>query len=122
MDIMPVITTILGSGSFFALIQYFLSRHDKKTDEYDSIRKELQDLKAGQIETNLKVSRMELANLIRNDTKNVDAVLQVAEYYFITLKGNAYAHAMFEKWAQEQGVPIGWLPKITKGVKNGKKK
>ena len=122
MDIGLIITTILGSGSFFALIQYLVARNDKKTDQLGSIKKELQTLKNGQKETNLKVSRMELTNLIRNDSENIDAILQVAEYYFIELDGNAYAHAVFEKWAIEHGVAIGWLPKLTKGVKNGKRK
>ena len=84
--------------------------------------KELKEIKDGQRNTDIRITRMELLNLIKDDPDNVDAVLQVAEYYFIELDGNAYAHAIFEKWGIEHGVAIGWLPKLTKGVKNGKKK
>lgn len=118
----PLFSTIIGSAGVFSLAQFLISRHDRKKDDLDSIKKELKSIKAGQDTINTKVTRMELMNLIKEDSNNIDSILQVAEYYFIELDGNAYAHAMFEQWAKAHGVAIGWLPKITKGVKNGKKK
>lgn len=118
----PLFSTIIGSAGVFSLVQFLISRHDRKRDDLDGIKKELKSIKAGQDAINTKVTRMELMNLIKEDSNNIDSILQVAEYYFIELDGNAYAHAMFEKWAKAHGVAIGWLPKITKGVKNGKKK
>ena len=118
----PLFSTIIGSAGVFSLAQFLISRHDRKKDDLDSIKKELKSIKAGQDTINTKVTRMELMNLIKEDSNNIDSILQVAEYYFIELDGNAYAHSMFEKWAKAHGVAIGWLPKITKGVKNGKKK
>jgi hypothetical protein len=118
----PLFSTIIGSAGVFSLAQFLISRHDRKKDDLDSIKKELKSIKAGQDTINTKVTRMELMNLIKEDSNNIDSILQVAEYYFIELDGNAYAHSMFEQWAKAHGVAIGWLPKITKGVKNGKKK
>lgn len=122
MDVGLILTTILGSGSFFALVQFLVSRHDNKKDDLDGIKKEIGLIRKTQKDTNTRVSRMELLSLIRDDPDNVDAILQVAEYYFVELDGNAYAHAIFEKWATEHNVPYGWLPKITKGVKDGSNK
>lgn len=116
-----LITTILSSAGVFSLIQFFVVRHDRKKEDLVGIRKEINKLRKAQTDTNIRVTRMELLSLIRDDPNNVDAILQVAEYYFIELDGNAYAHAVFEKWAKEHGVATGWLPKITKGVKHGKK-
>ena len=121
MDVGLFISGILGSAGVFSLIQFFVTRHDTKKEDLSEIKKELIKIKSGQDDTNIRVTRMELVNLIQNDPNNVDAILQVAEYYFIELDGNAYAHAMFEKWAIEHDVAIGWLPKLMKGVKNGKK-
>lgn len=112
---------ILSSAGIFSLLQFLISRHDKKKDELESIKRELRIMKHTQDETILRVTRAELKDLIFSDPENIDGILQVAEYYFIELDGNAYAHAMFMKWAKEHGVETGWLPKITKGVKNGKK-
>lgn len=121
MDFGLLIPAVLGSAGVFSLIQFLVSRHDRRSDDLATIKKELNTMKKCYKDTNTRVSRMELMGLIRDDPNNVDAILQVAEYYFIELDGNAYAHAVFEKWAKEHGVAIGWLPKLTKGVKHGKK-
>ena len=113
---------ILSSAGIFSLLQFLISRHDKKKDELVSIKRELGIVKHTLDETILRVTRAELKDLIFSDPENIDGILQVAEYYFIELDGNAYAHAMFMKWAKEHGVETGWLPKITKGVNNGKRK
>lgn len=121
MDVGLFISGILGSAGIFSLIQFFVTRHDRKKEDLAGIKKELASIKAGQNDTNIRVTRMELTNLMQTDSDNIDAILQVAEYYFIELDGNAYAHAMFEQWAKEHNVAIGWLPKLRKGVKYGKK-
>lgn len=121
MDYGLFFSTILGSAGVFSLIQFLISRHDRKNDSLIGIKRELDGIKKSLNDTNIRVTRMELLRLIQKDPDNLDAVLQVAEYYFIELDGNAYAHSVFEKWAVEHGVAIGWLPKLTKGVKNGKK-
>ena len=114
-------STILGSAGVFSLIQFLVTRHDRKKEDFSGIKEELNKLREAQNGTNVRVTRMELLGLMRDDPDNIDAILQVAEYYFIELDGNAYAHSVFEKWAVEHGVAIGWLPKLTKGVKYGKK-
>ena len=120
MDYGLIITTILSSAGLFGLVQFFVTRHDRKKNNIGKIEAELKALKKSQDDTNTRVTRIELLGLMRDDPENIDAILQVAEYYFIELDGNAYIHSMFEKWAVKHGVAIGWLPKLKKGVKNGK--
>ena len=121
MDIGIFISGVLGSAGVFSLIQFLVTRHDRKNDDLSDIKKDLDGIKSAQNDTNIRVTRMELTNLIQIDPENIDAILQVAEYYFIELDGNAYAHAMFEQWAINHNVAIGWLPKLKKGAKHGKK-
>lgn len=116
-----IFTACLGSAGLFGLIQFLFTRHDRKKDSLLEIKRDILNIKNSQNDTNIRVTRMELLALIRNDPTNIDAILQVAEYYFIELDGNAYAHAVFSKWARENGVDTGWLPKIKKGVNHGKK-
>lgn len=122
MDYGILITAILSSAGLFSLLQYLITRHDKKNDELVQIKNELKSIKSVQDETILRVTRMELLHLLEKQPSNVDAILQVAEYYFIELEGNAYAHALFEKWAKAHKVAIGWLPKLKKGNYEAKKK
>ena len=60
---------------------------------------------------------MELLNIIEKEPDNLDAILQVAEYYFIELNGNAYVHSIFENWAKQHNVSIDWMPSLQKGKK-----
>lgn len=122
MDAGMVFSAIISSSALVALIQFLVNRHDRKKDDLAGLRREINSIKRTQEETILRVTRAELKDLIFTDPDNIDGILQVAEYYFIELDGNAYAHAMFMKWAKEHGVETGWLPKITKGVSNGKRK
>lgn len=115
MDIgMAIFGAILGSAGLFSFAQYLISRHDNKNTELVMIKKELTSIKKVQDETIIRVTRGELKDLIRDDPNNIGAILQVAEYYFIDLNGDAYVHAIFEKWAKEHDVPITWLPQLKK--------
>lgn len=105
---------ILGSAGLFSLIQFLISRKDSKNDKFVKISNQLDKLGKTQEETILRITRIELLSLIREDPENIDAILQVAEKYFIELDGNAYAHAIFLAWAKRYGVDTGWLPKINR--------
>ena len=120
MDFGVLIGTILSSAGVFSLIQFFVARHDRKNGDMALIKKELGSIKKAQDDTNLRVTRIEITNLLHNDPDNIDAILQVAETYFIEQDGNAYVHSMFEQWAKDHGVAIGWLPTLMKGGKDGR--
>ena len=124
MDVaLTVICSCLGSAGAFGFIQYLIARHDKKNDELDSIKKDLDSIKNTQQETIIRVTRGELKDLIRDDPENVEAIMQVAAYYFVDLDGNAYLHAIFEKWAKEHDQPTSWLPQLRneRSIKNVKR-
>lgn len=107
-----VISGFLGAGGIIGFIQFMISRHDNKEDELLSIKKELHEIKNTQQETIIRVTRGELKDLIRDDPDNVEAIMQVAGYYFVDLDGNAYLHAIFEKWAKAHDQPTSWLPQL----------
>lgn len=117
MDYGIIITSILSSAGLFSLLQYLIIRHDRKDDTVKEFRNEIKIIKDVQHQTILRVTRMELLNIIEKEPNNVDAILQVAEYYFIELNGNAYVHSIFENWAKQHNVSIAWMPSLQKGKK-----
>lgn len=117
MDYGIIITSILGSAGLFSLLQYLITRHDRKDDTVKEFRNEIQIIKDVQHQTILRVTRMELLNIMEKEPDNIDAILQVAEYYFIELNGNAYVHSIFENWAKQHNVSIDWMPSLQKGKK-----
>lgn len=113
MDIgVALISGLLGAGGLISFVQFMISRQDKKNSEMETIKKELQEIRKTQKETIIRVTRGELKDLIRDDPDNIKAIIQVAEYYFKGLDGNAYMHTGFEKWAKEHDQPTGWLPQL----------
>ena len=113
MDIgVALISGLLGAGGLIGFVQFMISRHDDRNSELNAIKEELVSIKDIQQETIIRVTRGELKDLIRDDPDNIKAIIQVAEYYFKDLQGNAYMHTVFEKWAKEHNQPIGWLPQL----------
>lgn len=122
MDTVALLIGLFGGGSIIGFLQYLINRHDTRKTDIATIKRDLSTIRKSQDDMAKRVTRMELMTLLRNDSENKDAILQVAEHYFIELDGNAYVHAMFEKWADEHGVPVGWLPSLHKKERkrNGK--
>ena len=113
MDIgVAIITGLLGAGGVISFAQFMIARHDSQKSELIGIKKKLNDIENMQKKTIIRVTRQELKDLIRHDSDNVEAIMQVAGYYFVDLDGNAYMHAIFEKWAKEHDQPTNWLPKL----------
>ena len=107
-----IVSGLLGAGGIIGFIQFMISRHDNQKSQLTSIKKELNEIRSIQQETIIRVTRGELKDLIRDDPDNVEAIMQVAGYYFVDLDGNAYMHAIFEKWAKEHDQPTSWLPQL----------
>ena len=117
-----IVSGLLGAGGLISFVQFLISRHDNHKSELSGIKKELHEIRSTQHETIVRVTRGELKDLIRDDPENIEAIMQVAEYYFVDLYGNAYMHTIFERWAKEHEQPTNWLPQLkTKGANtNGK--
>lgn len=122
MDTVALLIGLFGGGSIIGFLQYLITRHDTRRADIAAIKRDLSTIRKSQNDMAVRVTRMELMTLLRNDPDNKDAILAVAEHYFIELDGNAYVHAMFEKWAKEHDVPVGWLPGLHKRERksNGK--
>ena len=78
MDYAILFTSILGSAGLFSLIQFLINRHDKNNDDLFIIKRDIKSLKDTQDQVILRVTRMELLNLIDKQPNNIDAILQVS--------------------------------------------
>ena len=107
-----IVSGLLGAGGIISFVQFLISRHDNQKGELDSIRRELKEIKETLDETIIRVTRVELKGLMRDDPDNVEAIMQVAGYYFVDLDGNAYMHTMFEKWAKKHEQSTNWMPTL----------
>jgi len=94
---------VLSSAGLFALIQFLISRHDKKHDRLEKIEKQLSKTEADSV-------RMQLLFLISQMPEEHQEILTVGEHYFVDLRKNWYATSLFSKWCEKEGVPVpGWF-------------
>lgn len=54
----------------------------------------------------LDTTRLQLDNLINNDSDNIESILKVAKVYFIDMNGDWYMTEKFKKWGKEHGVDL----------------
>ena len=104
MDAGLLITTILGSGGFFALIQFLVARHDNKDSRLSRIERKVDaSLEKGE-RNELAITRFQLLFLILMQPTNKDTILKTAQRYFMELDGNGEAWDAFKHWSDQNGV------------------
>ena len=74
-----------------------------------TIENKLKPLRADINSLKLDETRIQLLLSMHDDPDNSDAILRVAQHYFVNLGGDWYMSAEFEKWAKAHRVNINWL-------------
>ena len=54
----------------------------------------------------LDTTRLQLDNLINNDSDNIESILKVAKVYFIDMNGDWYMTEKFKKWGEDHDVDL----------------
>lgn len=108
MDMGLLVTAILGSGGFFALIQFLVSRYDDKSSKLTRIEQKIDTTLEKCDRNELATTRLQLLFLIQMEPNNKDAILQTAQRYFMELDGNGEAWDAFVHWADAMGVDSGY--------------
>lgn len=88
---------ILGSTALSSLIQFFVTRHDKKVEAKLDIKGKLTVLEKD-------VLRSQLLLLILLKPAEQQEILTVGEHYFKDLHGNWYMTSIFNKWLIESDI------------------
>lgn len=85
---------ILGSTALSSLIQFFVTRWDKKKEAKLDIKGSLTKLEKD-------VLRSQLLLLVLLKPEEQQEILTVSEHYFKDLHGNWYMTSIFNKWLKE---------------------
>lgn len=119
MTIEQVIQLLIGGGAIAGAVElviFFVKRHDsKKTEEKDFreyVKKEISDFKKGLFDSRLESTRHYLQWMMKDQPRNHDAILRIAERYFIDYDGNAEVFSDFVKWKNQEGVDISWFQAV----------
>jgi hypothetical protein len=96
---LALIGVVFGSAGLFALIQFLISRHDKKHDRLQEIEKQLNKTEADSV-------RMQLLFLVTQMPEEHQEIMTVGEHYFSDLKKNWYMTSLFQKWCDKEHLEV----------------
>ena len=69
-------------------------------------QRELVEIRKVLDDDNLRTVRLDLLHAIETDPNNTMAVLELAQKYFVEMKGNCYMSTVFQEWAADHKVNI----------------
>lgn len=83
-----------------SLLGWFEGKMTEHLDErIASVENTLNDIR-------LDTTRLQLDNLINNDSDNIESILKVAKVYFIDMNGDWYMTEKFKKWGKDHDVDL----------------
>ena len=106
--VIAVISSALGSAGLFSFVQFLINRRDKQNDDKCHYTAQLNRIEQKTIENEKAIVRLQLIYLIHEQPANRDTILLTAQRYFIDLDGNGEAWAVFDDWAKNNKLDIGW--------------
>ena len=84
------------------------SGKDRKEEDKCHYSAQLNRIEQKTTENEKAIVRLQLIYLIHEQPHNRDTILKTAQRYFIDLDGNGEAWAIFDEWARDKSLDIGW--------------
>ncbi len=95
--ISAIIVIVTACGSVLSWFEGKVTEHiDKRVSSMEST---VNDIRQDTV-------RLQLDNLINNDSENIESILTVARQYFIEMKGDWYMTEKFKTWGREHNVDL----------------
>ena len=102
--ILTVVLACLGSTGFFSLLQFLISRKDKKSEADDECKKDLKEIKRLCNVHEKDICRTQLLLLISDYPDNKTEIMTLGEHYFKDLKANWYMSSIFNTWLKAHNI------------------
>lgn len=117
MEIGAIILAAVGSAGLFNLIQFLITRKDKKKDALADIRSDIAELKAAAHIAEKDSCRTQLLLLMAYYPDQKSEIMKLAQHYFVDLNGDWYMTSLFSIWlkANNLDVPIWFDMSVKKG-------
>lgn len=96
---LAIVLAIFGSTGFFALIQFLITRYDKKKGGQKKIEDKLDEIDRGLVRTQL------LLLIFNEPVKREEEIFELARQYFVDMNGNHYTKGVFRAWLKDRDLP-----------------
>lgn len=95
--ISAVVVIFTTLGSCLSWFENKITQH--LDDRMSTLESKVNDIREDTI-------RIQLDNLINNDSENIESILTIARTYFIDMKGDWYMTEKFKRWGREHNVDL----------------
>ena len=110
-----ILITVLGSTGYCSLVQFFVSRHDKKKekeeekedglkDDIDSIKDGVDEIKKLCNVHEKDITRAQLLILIASYSQDISEIMRLGEHYFADLEANWFMSSIFAAWLKANNI------------------
>lgn len=82
------------------------------------IENQQQEMNESLATNNLQTARLDLNQAICHTPHEHKAIMDLAWNYFVVLQGDAWMSGVFQKWAKDEGVDIGYISAQSKHLKD----
>ena len=105
-----IVCAVLGSAGLFTLIQFLITRHDRKKDRISVVEQQLNN-QAEQLKRQEKDScRTQLLILMADYPKEVSEIMKIGKHYFEDLQADWYLTSLFQKYLEREEItPPLWF-------------
>ena len=105
-EILIAVISAVGSGAFFAFLQFLIQRKDGKAEWRKSIEDKLTKVDEKLLKGEKDDLRMQLLFLMYVKPDSTEEILQLADYYFRVLKADFYLTPLFQRWLIDHNMEI----------------
>ena len=92
-----IVLAIIGSGVLGTVISSIITAISNRTSKLKAIESKLTKTEKDSVRTQLLL-------LISDYPEERKEIMEVAEYYFCTLKSNWYMTSLFNRWLEKSGI------------------
>lgn len=101
-----IIVAVIGSGALSALIAGIFNLIMSRKGRLAAIENELNKINDRLINAEKDILRTQLLLLMSDYPLENQEIMKLAEHYFKDLKGNWYASTLFDKWLNQNHLPM----------------
>lgn len=101
-----IIVAVIGSGALSALIAGIFNLIMSRKGRLAAIENELNKMNDRLINTEKDELRTQLLLLMSDYPLENQEIMKLAEHYFKDLKGNWYASTLFDRWLNQNHLPM----------------
>lgn len=110
---LTVLSSCVGSAAFIGFVQYMISRHDRKNEDKDGIKRHIAEIDKALDKAERDSIRIQMLLLMSDYPFERQELMTLAQRYFVTKKGDWYMTSLFNNYIKRNAIiPPPWFERV----------